>query len=191
MSDLLPLVVGFVLTTVLGGVLGTYLQRRTWDHQNEARLREDELRRADAICQSVSELLDKRRYRMLRLLAAIRGQTTGTGSPEKLTASLDAYDAVLYEWNDHLNVNLAMVGTYFGAQARDWLEQAYDAYRVVGVELETALRERPRGAAALDPVASRLAELDSVAYRLALLLTTHLREGTVGRAADQPVPPPR
>jgi len=44
METLVPLVVGFVLTTVLGGVLGTYLQRRTWDHQNEARLREEELR---------------------------------------------------------------------------------------------------------------------------------------------------
>jgi hypothetical protein len=72
MSELLPIVVGFVLTTVLGGVIGTYLQRRSWDHQNEARLREDELRRADAVCQSVSGLLDKRRYRMLRLLAALR-----------------------------------------------------------------------------------------------------------------------
>jgi len=46
METLVPLVVGFVLTTVLGGVLGSYLQRRSWDHQNEARLREEELRRA-------------------------------------------------------------------------------------------------------------------------------------------------
>jgi hypothetical protein len=190
MSELLPVVVGFVLTTVLGGVLGTYLQRRAWDHQNESRLREDELQRAAAVCQSVSELLDKRRYRMLRLLAALRGQGSGTGGPEKLTASLDAYDAVLYEWNDRLNVNLAMVGTYFGEQARDWLEQAYETYKSVGIELETAFRERPQGPA-LDTVRNSLAELDSVAYRLTLLLTTHLREGTVGRAADQPVPSPR
>ncbi len=35
METLVPLVVGFVLTTVLGGLLGTYLQWRTWDHQNE------------------------------------------------------------------------------------------------------------------------------------------------------------
>ena len=96
MIELLPIVVGFVLTTVLGCVLGTYLQRRTWDHQNNAHLREDELRRADAVCQSLSGLLDKRRYRMLRLLGAIRGQAAGTGSPEKLTGSLDAYDAVLF-----------------------------------------------------------------------------------------------
>jgi hypothetical protein len=58
METLVPLVVGFVLTTVLGGLLGTYLQWRTWDHQNETRLREEELRRAGAVCQPVSGLLD-------------------------------------------------------------------------------------------------------------------------------------
>jgi hypothetical protein len=54
-------VVGFLLTTVLGGLLGTYLQERSWSHQNEARLQEAELRRAEAVCQPVSGLLDKRR----------------------------------------------------------------------------------------------------------------------------------
>jgi type II secretory pathway pseudopilin PulG len=46
MDQLVLIVVGFLLTTVLGGLLGTYLQQRTWEHQNRARLREDELRRA-------------------------------------------------------------------------------------------------------------------------------------------------
>ena len=46
MDELVRIIVGFVLTTLLGGLLGTYLQRRTWDHQNEARLREEGLRRA-------------------------------------------------------------------------------------------------------------------------------------------------
>ena len=65
-NEIIALVVGFVLTTVLGGWLGAGLQRRTWDHQNEVQLRQDELRRADDVCHSVSTLLDKRLYRMRR-----------------------------------------------------------------------------------------------------------------------------
>jgi hypothetical protein len=140
METLVPLVVGFVLTTVLGGLLGSYLQRRSWDHQNEARLREEELRRADAVCQSVSRLLDKRRYRMLRLASAVLGRAGETVSAEALSERFSDYDRVLYEWNDSLNVNLAMVGTYFGEDGRDLLEEASETYRQFGGELEDAYR---------------------------------------------------
>jgi hypothetical protein len=124
METLVPLVVGSVLTTVLGGLLGSYLQRRTWDQQNEARPREEELRRADTVCQDVSRLQDKRRYRILRLSSAVRGRARGTVSAKVLAERFSAYDEVLYEWNDSLNVNLAMVGTYFGGHRRDLLERA-------------------------------------------------------------------
>jgi hypothetical protein len=56
-NSIVPLVVGFMLTAVLGGLLGTYLQQRSWKHQNDARLREEELRRADDVCHAVSQLL--------------------------------------------------------------------------------------------------------------------------------------
>ena len=45
---------------------------------------------------------------------------------------------LVYEWNDSLNMNLAMVGTYFGEHGRNWLERAYETYRNVGTELEAA-----------------------------------------------------
>src|SRR5687768_16753627 len=114
MDAIWPLVVGFLLTTVLGGLLGTYLQRRSWEHQNEAQLREAELDKAGQVCQAVSGLLDKRRYRMLRLFHAVRGRAQGTVSADGLADKLAGYDRVLYEWNDVLNVNLAMVATSFG-----------------------------------------------------------------------------
>ena len=145
METLVPLVVGFVLTTVLGGLLGSYLQWRTWGRQNEVRLREEELRRADDVCWSVSRLLDKRRYRMLRLSSAMRGRARETVSAEALGERFNDYDQVLYEWNDSLNVNLAMVGTYFGRDARDLLERAYETYQQVGGELEDAYRAVSRG----------------------------------------------
>jgi len=193
MDTLVPLVVGFVLTTVLGGLLGTYLQRRTWDHQNQAQLRQEDLRHAGDVCHAVSRLLDKRRYRMLRLFFAVRGRARETVSAEVLAARFSDYDQLLNEWNDSLNVNLALVGTYFGQCARAWLERAYETYQEAGARLEDAYRDAARGSqpAGLDELGMRLAGLDDIAYRFSVLMMAQLRDGTVGRRAPQPLGPPR
>jgi len=34
-KDLVPLVVGFLLTSVLGGLLGYLFQQRAWSHQHQ------------------------------------------------------------------------------------------------------------------------------------------------------------
>jgi hypothetical protein len=40
---------------------------------------------------------------------------------------------VLYEWNDQLNLNLALLDTYVGESARDWLDLViYENFRSVG-----------------------------------------------------------
>jgi hypothetical protein len=186
---LLPVVVGFLLTTVLGGLLGTYLQWRTWVHQNEVQLREGELRRAGEVCHTVSRLLDKRRYRMVRLFHAVRVRAPEHGAPDLLERRLSDYDQVLYEWNDSLNANLAQMGTSFGQRARDQLERAYERYQQVGAELEEAYRQAARTSqpAALEGLEGRLEELNDTAYQLNLLMLTQLREGTVGRQAPQPL----
>ena len=114
--------VAFVLTTVAGGLLGWFLQDRSWDHQNQARLREEELRRAAEVCQSISLLLDKRLYRMQRWYDALRALDRDSASRERVDACQRDYNEVLYEWNDRLNVNLGLIGTYFGESARDWLD---------------------------------------------------------------------
>lgn len=197
MDTLVPLVVGFVLTTVLGGLLGTYLQRRTWDHQNQAQLRQEDLRHAGDVCRAVSQLLDKRRYRMLRLFFAVRGRARETVPAEVLAGRFSDYDQVLDEWNDSLNVNLALVAptsaSVLGQRARDWLERAYGTYREAGARLEDAYREATRGSrpAGLDELGMRLAELDDIAYRFSVLMMAQLRDGTVGRRAPQPLGPPR
>ena len=129
MDAIWPLVVGFLLTSVLewpardrppAQVLGA--------RQNEVQLREAELDKAVQVCQAVSGLLDKRRYRMLRLFHAVRGRAQGTVSADGLADKLADYDRVLYEWNDALNVNLAMVATSFGREVWEELERVYATY---------------------------------------------------------------
>ena len=98
--EIVRIVVGFVLTTVLGGVLGSYLQQRSWKHQNEVRLKEEDLKRAGAVCKSVTQLLDKRLYRMLRLYYACDGYAQGVFPKDVLEQRLRDYDTVLSEVAD-------------------------------------------------------------------------------------------
>jgi hypothetical protein len=190
MDAIWPLVVGFLLTTVLGGLLGTCLQRRSWEHQNEAQLREAELDKAGQVCQAVSGLLDKRRYRMLRLFHAVRGRAQGTVSADGLADKLAGYDRVLYEWNDVLNVNLAMA-TSFGREVWEELERVYATYAGVGRELEDAYRLAAQGSTptTLAGLGDRLDGLDQLAYQFNVMMLAQLRNGTVGRRVPDPLGP--
>jgi hypothetical protein len=190
-DELVPVVVGFALTTVLGGLLGTYLQRRSWDHQNEARLRDEEFRHADEVCAAISQLLDKRLYRMLRLFYSVRRLSNDSTSTQDVEQRLSDYNSVLYEWNDRLNLNLALVGTYFGESARDWLDnQIYENFQRAGSDLETLYRHAK--ASSESPVIAETLErelllLNDQVYRIGVFMMTQLRAGSVGREAPQPL----
>jgi hypothetical protein len=192
-SSLVPIVVGFLLTTVLGGLLGSYLQQRAWRNQNEQRLRDDELKRAATACVEVSQLLDKRLYRMLRLFHALASSGRDEeGFEHTVAARLADYDAVLYDWNDRLNVNLSLVGTSFGQAARDWLDRrVYEQFKQTGALLEQLVEQRSRNIGVmpnLNEVASDLAKLNDDVYRLGVFMMSRLREGHVGRTVKDPLP---
>ena len=92
-QQLLLLVVGFVLTSVAGGARGSWFQRRARAHQHEIQLRDEERQRevqrrdeehqrALKTFEEVSQLLDRRLYRMRRLYWAAREMAAGTGDLE-------------------------------------------------------------------------------------------------------------
>jgi hypothetical protein len=188
----LPLVIGFLLTTVLGGLLGTFLQQRSWKHQYEAQLRDQEFRRADGVSEAISQLLDKRLYRMLRLFYALRRVARGSSSMKEVEQPLADYNLVLYEWNDRLNLNLALIGVYFGESARDWLaNRIYKTYQQIGAELEELRRELSeggRGTELTERLEDDLLALNDQVYRLGLFMMTQLRSGRIGRGAPQMLP---
>jgi hypothetical protein len=133
LSDLVPVIIGFVLTTVVGGVLGSYFQNRTWDHQNQIQqaeqdrlhqlqLAEEKREKALQIFDEISRLLDKRLYRV-RLLYWSLSAESGQGAHSAIAESrLEDYRQVLYEWNDSINRNLALLAHYFGQGMRDRLD---------------------------------------------------------------------
>jgi len=124
---------------------------------------------------------------------AIRNRARESITTDELDERLSDYDRILYEWNDALNVNLAMIGTYFGQHARDSLAQAYEIYRDVGSELEIAYRAAAdeMQPVRLDELNRQLEMLNDTAYRISLFMMTQLREGNVGRHAEQPVATPQ
>jgi hypothetical protein len=127
---------------------------------------------------------------MLRFYYALASDSTAVDS-SRVRDSLREYNAVLYEWNDCLNLNLALMGTYFGETARDWLDgQIYENYKQVGAELENYYQSRTGGVAgdlSLDETKVHLDALSGQIYQLGVFMMTQLREGHVGRTAPDPL----
>jgi Putative peptidoglycan binding domain len=135
------LVVGFVLTTVLGGLLGFWFQSRAWSHQHEVQQRDQEYDQALRTFGDVSTLLDKRLYRMRRLYWAARRNAHARVDRGAVSAARDEYVEVLYTWNDNLNRNLALTQTYFGTATRLSLEHDILAeYAALGRILDPFVR---------------------------------------------------
>ncbi|MDQ3825514.1 MAG: hypothetical protein M3325_07095 [Actinomycetota bacterium] len=191
MTEAISIALGFIFTTLVGGWWAARLQQRSWDHQNDLRIKEEESRRAGEACHDLAGLLDKRLYRMRRLFWAIKGYDGSTQSEHTLAARLTDYNEVLYEWNDRLNGNLAVVGSHFGPAVRHWLNDLYEQFRRVGSDLEACVPQVRKG---MD-VSSRLEVIDrqfegwhpdtlnNRVYLLCLSMMTQIRDGQVGRSA--------
>lgn len=194
----LALIPGFVLTVVIGGAYATYLQQRSWQHQNQTRLDEEERNQARELCTALSELLDKRQYRTVRLLGAIENRARGEGSDDELRDRFSEHEQALTEWNDQLTTRLVSVEVYFGPGMRDRLKDGIERrFQEAddGIEkLYRRLMATPDGAANIDTedVAAMAKLLDAVrkqAHDLGLTMMLLIRRGEIGRAAPQQLPP--
>src|SRR6185503_2164958 len=133
-NQVVLLVLGFVLTSVIGGALGYYFQRRTWD----ANRRESERSAAAAVFDDISRVMDERLYRMRLLYWGLRA-----GDEERVSAAMADYRATLVKWNDNLNRNLALVQRYFGQEVWAFLSGVmYEEFAIIGRHLEDWHRRR-------------------------------------------------
>ena len=184
-ADLVLLLAGFVLTTVLGGGLGYFFQRRSWAHQHETVRAEQERQQALKVFEEVSSLLDKRLYRMRRLYWAAKTAAEG-GDAAAVQVALDQYREILEVWNDNLNRNLALVHTYFGLGGRKRLElDVYEGFAAIGRSLEAFVRvaSAPAEAVEIPPLGQRLSGLGHRIYRFNLHMLELLRTGRLGAQA--------
>src|SRR3954464_10411166 len=91
-NQVVLLVLGFVLTTVVGGVLGYYYQRRTWD----ANRREAERTAAANVFDDISRAMDERLYRMRLVYWGLK-----QGGDQRIKDAMNEYRVALTKWNDN------------------------------------------------------------------------------------------
>jgi len=63
LQQVVSILLGFLLTTIVGGIFASFLQQRSWRYQNRSKLYEEDRQRASDACTSLSSLIDKRCYR--------------------------------------------------------------------------------------------------------------------------------
>lgn len=208
MDNILGIVLGFALTTVAGSwwasrlqqrawIQQNELQQRTWTRQNDVRLREEESKRAGDVCRELSCLFDRRLYRMQRLAWAATTDVRGSIHNSALEERRQEYVDVLLAWNESLNMNLALVGSYFGDDARAYLDGLYEDFKRVGQQVEHLVRAAQAGEntsqegneVAAQFEGRELNSLNDRVYQFCLLLMGRLREGSVGRYAPNKTTP--
>jgi peptidoglycan hydrolase-like protein with peptidoglycan-binding domain len=175
-SDLTLLIVGFVLTTVVGGFLGYQYQRRTW----QANRRESEREAASAVFDEISRAMDRRLYRMRRLYWSVRDW-----DDQRVDESLSDYREILRDWNDNLNRNLALVYRYFGPEVWRYVDGVlYEEFAYLGLRLERRVRHHASEESASEPAHAltgrRLKALSNDVYELNRFLIAQVQLGTVG-----------
>lgn len=179
--DVLKLLLTFLLTTVAGGALGYYFQTRSWRQQSKTRQLESERTMATQVFEEISRLMDKRLYRMRQIFWRLRRVETTELVVEK---HLSLYRELLYEWNDNLNRNLALVQACFGRAIRRDLElYAYEAFREIGDRLEQCCRDRAARQDAeqeLDSLEREIRALGVLVYNVNLKMIRLIQRGTVG-----------
>lgn len=97
------LLLGFVLTTVGGGLLGNYLQSRSRFKTQQ-----------ELVFTEVAQMLDSRAHQTQLLVSALRSDTVYYGT---VAARRPRYTAMLEEWNMKRNRTAALVRRYFGSEA--------------------------------------------------------------------------
>jgi hypothetical protein len=189
-QQLLSVVVGFVLTGVIGTFLGYRLQNRAWVHQHEVQRHDEERRKALETYEQISVLLGRRLYRMRRLYWAVTDAGGGTGAKQEDLASARAgYHDVLAEWNDNLYRVLVLAGTCFGAPVqrvlRDEIQEEFAAAHR-GLNEIVKIVTAHGGHAGLPRFGYRLDRLGYQVYELNAWMLRLLQDDSIGRSA-----PPR
>jgi hypothetical protein len=179
-EQLFLLVTGFVLTTVLGGVLGYYFQNRAWNHQHKVERHDERRRRALGVFEELSTLMDRRIYRMRQVVWASRGAVAKGEPTDDLRAARDEYRVVLRDWNDNLNRSLALAQASFGEGIRSSLESdLYERFSSIGRALDDHLRRVSSGQGTREDAAAlgrRITRLARAVYDLDVVMLRRIHD---------------
>ena len=173
-EQVLLLLLGFLLTTVVGGLLGFYFQTRTWDSNR----RESELQAAAAVFDDLSRILDRRLYRMRQL-----NWRLSSADKAQIEDAMASYRQSVLEWNENLNRNLALTYGYFGVRTWDYLDKTiFEDFVSLGRDIEKRYESWHKGD--VNDSAARIeGRLDAVSdklYNLNRFMIALVQAGEVG-----------
>ncbi len=167
--ELVKIILGFLLTTLCGGVLGFIFQKRHQRYQWQKNRQEKELDAALQVFNEISRLLDKRLYRAQQFYWSLAKSETIRKHKE------DDYRVVVYEWNDNINRILALLAIYFPPEIRERLDGLVGAELVrVGRGIEKALHQLP--ATPEQGIEDRLSKIGSEIYHFNLMMLRHIQQ---------------
>jgi hypothetical protein len=174
--EITKLILGFVLTTLVGGAL-TFLYERSQERQ---RIREQRRIEATKVFESISELMDTRLYKWRQVAWAVEDGK----SAEEIWVKYDDYQKTLREWSFSLNRNRALLCRYFGPE----VGQTFEGEVIYGFkEVQDSLRERlgtnlrERRTTFSQEALNDIADpLNNAIYRLNNQLAEGIRSGDLG-----------
>jgi hypothetical protein len=108
------LVIGFALTTAVGGFLSDRFRRENARTEFEIAAMQSDIGRSVQVFENISQLMDKRLFRMRRLHDVFNGNIGADEYPQRFSD----YRNVLIEWNDNVNRYRALYVVSFNPVAR-------------------------------------------------------------------------
>jgi hypothetical protein len=177
-------------------LLGFFFQNRTWDHQHEVQqaeqdrlrnkqLAEEKRERALQIFDEISRLMDKRLYRLRLVYWSLQSDDGQGARPPSAESRFEDYRQILYEWNDSINRNLALLQYYFGSGMRDRLDyKVGESFVELGRIMENwwTTRTKPDPRQSVD---RRLLELGNLVYGFNLDMIRAIHTGAFGAPAPK------
>jgi hypothetical protein len=108
-EKLILLIIGFALTTLVGGFLADRYRRESARTEFEIAAMQSDISRSVQVFENISQLMDKRLFRMRRLHDVFNGNIDSDQYPQRLAD----YRNVLIEWNDNVNRYRALYAVSF------------------------------------------------------------------------------
>jgi hypothetical protein len=140
MTQVLSVILAFVLTGLIGNRLLQLWQHRGWLRQQQFLGQEKEYTALRELSTELSGAISKRLYQMQRLLWAVRSLPD-----DVMEQRLKDYDATLTLWNESLStyfVRLTLYASYYDTV--DLERRIHEPFQRVGARLEAMVKSRRR-----------------------------------------------
>lgn len=122
-SNLQSLIFGFILTTVLGGLIGAWFQRAAWRRQARLELLKQAYLAANELFADVSNLVDARYFRLYRWFLCVQDDD----AEDKIGDRERSYFEVVESWNEMLRTRHNRIRMHLGEdRALAFLDYADD-----------------------------------------------------------------